>query len=130
MGKYPSRIWVPGNKPITFGHEFVKAWEARQVIELAVWEERHFQPAFVLIVEWLEKLWGITTVDENWNTKLASSFPDNVEFGIIKLQPRSIRLPCCESKTLLNLTYTNGSVPNILSKLGSDARTGPWTHIF
>ena len=105
MGEYPSRIWVLGDKPVTFRHEFVKVWKARRVVELAIWEERQFQPAFIFIVEWLEKLCGITGMDENRNSKLARGLPDNVEFGIVKLQPGSVRFPCCEPKTLLNFVY-------------------------
>ena len=69
-------------------------------------------------------------MDENRNFEPASGLPDNVEFGVVKLQTGSIHFPCCKSKTLLDLTYTDGPGLNILFKLSSDSCARPWAYIF
>ena len=83
---------MSGEEAVAFGHQLFERGETRAIRIAAVRIERQLEPALVVIVDRLEELGGIGSVDVHGNLQTRACLPDGIEFGIIELQARTVGL--------------------------------------
>jgi hypothetical protein len=115
------------DQTVALGHEIVEGREARAVVEHAIGEERHLEPALVLEIVRLEELGWITGMDEHGHAEPARRLPYDVELGIVERETGSVRTARGEAEALHDLADAHRAGAHVLLELGCDscARSRP-----
>ena len=110
-----------GKHPVPLGHQVIEGRVPGAVVEASAGEDRHLQPALVLVVERLEELGRITRVDENGDAKPRSGLPDDVELGVVHLETGPVGLAGRETEALADLPDAHGARDDVCLELRGDA---------
>ena len=126
--EHPRGVRVLGKHPVPLGHEVVEGRVPGAVVEASVREDRHLEPALVLVVERLEELGRISRVHEDGDAEPRGGLPDDVELGVVHLETGPVGLAGREPEALPDLADAHGAGSDVRLELRGDASTCTGPH--